>query len=149
MSTTIEDLFPHLQATGYEITSPPSTEYNCIAWAAHEDDRWWWPDPAGIGYWPDNSRREENVGVFVQLFNTLGYAPCDIPELEPGFEKMAIFVNPNGVPTHVARQLSNGRWTSKLGKAEDIEHSLEGLEGTAYGSVAQILRRPIHQSQTS
>ena len=29
----IENLFPHLTDPGYEIISPPSVEYNCVAWA--------------------------------------------------------------------------------------------------------------------
>lgn len=142
MIMTVDDLFPYLRTTGYKITSPPSPDYNCAAWAAHEDDRWWWPDPAGIGYWPESSHREENVEAFVQVFIVLGYAPCDGYELEPGFEKIAIFVDSSGAPTHMARQLSDGRWTSKLGRLEDIEHTLDGLINSVYGSVAQVLRRP-------
>jgi hypothetical protein len=117
---TVDDLFPYLRATRYKVTSPSSSDYNCAAWAAHEDDRWWWPDSAGIGYWPDTSDREENVEAFVQVFTALGYAPCDGHELEPGFEKIAIFVNSSGAPTHMARQLSDGRWTSKLGSLSTV-----------------------------
>ena len=53
-----------------------------------------------------------------------------------------------GVPSHAARQLPSGHWTSKLGKAEDIRHStLEAVEsdpnlGLGYGKVAVILKRP-------
>ena len=40
------------------------------------------------------------------------------------------------------RQLENGKWTSKLGPLEDIEHaSLEGVTGAQYGQVVQMLRR--------
>lgn len=38
-----------------------------------------------------------------------------------------------GIPSHAARQLPNGRWTSKCGQAEDIEHDLRDLEGRLYG----------------
>ena len=48
----LETIFPGLAGTGYAVTSPPAVEYNCIGWAAGEDDRWWWPDPAGVSYWP-------------------------------------------------------------------------------------------------
>jgi hypothetical protein len=45
--------------------------------------------------------------------------------------------------THAARQLDNGKWTSKLGQLEDIEHeSLEALSGAVYGSVVQVLKKP-------
>jgi len=34
-----------------------------------------------------------------------------------------------------------GFWSSKIGKSVDIEHTLEGLEGSFYGQVAIIMRR--------
>jgi hypothetical protein len=58
-----------------------------------------------------------------------------------GVEKIAIYVR-SDIPSHVARQLPNGKWTSKLGLREDIEHDLEALEGPEYGSVVLILSRP-------
>jgi hypothetical protein len=75
------------------------------------------------------------------LFSSLGYAPCSAAALEPGYDKIAIFTSADGTPTHAARQLSSGRWTSKLGNWEDIEHDLEDLCGDIYGSVAQVMRR--------
>ncbi len=45
---------------------------------------------------------------------------------------------------HVARQLKEGMWTSKLGPDEDIEHNtLDALEGELYGAVTQVLKRPL------
>jgi hypothetical protein len=32
-------------------------------------------------------------------------------------------------------------WTSKLGRIEDIEHELNGLEGQEYGTVKQFMKR--------
>jgi hypothetical protein len=63
--------------------------------------------------------------------------------VEPGFEKVALIVDARGVPTHAARQLPTGRWTSNLGAWEDIEHELHALEGHAYGIVALLLTRQI------
>ncbi|MEG3937913.1 hypothetical protein QT995_07085 [Microcoleus sp. S36b_A3] len=37
--------WPNLYRTDYQITSPKSQEYNCFAWAAGEEDRWWQPIP--------------------------------------------------------------------------------------------------------
>jgi hypothetical protein len=37
--------------------------------------------------------------------------------------------------------LANGRWTNKLGKAEDIEHELRDLEGDFYGTVVLVMQR--------
>ena len=33
--------FPALAAAGYEIVGEPTDEYNCIAYAAGENHRWW------------------------------------------------------------------------------------------------------------
>ncbi|MCY7407984.1 MAG: hypothetical protein LH631_11575, partial [Alkalinema sp. CAN_BIN05] len=43
-------------------------------------------------------------------------------------------------PQHVARQLPNGLWTSKLGRLEDIEHELDGLSGDLYGTVQKFMK---------
>jgi hypothetical protein len=64
-------------------------------------------------------------------------------EAEPGFEKVALFADASGMPQHAARQLATGRWTSKLGRMEDIEHALRDLEGGIYGSVVLLLKRSV------
>lgn len=86
---------------------------------------------------------EEIFDTFVQAFALIGFMPCEGSELEQGFEKIAIYVNNMGQPTHAARQLPSGNWTSKLGRWIDIEHTLSGLTESEYGSVARILRRSI------
>jgi len=69
--------------------------------------------------------------------------PCESGDLEQGFEKLVIYAGTGMVPTHMARQLSSGTWTSKLGRDVDIEHDtpLE-VEGALYGSVVKFLKRP-------
>jgi hypothetical protein len=83
------------------------------------------------------------VEAFRAAFATLGYAVCAGAEPESGFEKVALFAGAHGVPTHAARQLPSGRWTSKLGELEDIEHALHDLTGLVYGSVVLVLKRPL------
>ena len=85
---------------------------------------------------------EESLAAFAAAFATLGYAPCAGEEAEPGFERVALFAHA-GVPTHAARQLPSGRWTSKLGLREDIEHELHALDGDLYGSVVAIFKRSL------
>jgi hypothetical protein len=135
-----ESLFPDLLRLGYRITSPPDPVYNCVAHAAGVSNVWWWPDPDGFDYWPPSVVRERTLAAFIQAFGTLGYVPCGNGVVEPGWEKVAIFETEDG-PTHAARLLENGLWTSKLGPDDDIEHVLEGLRGDSYGSVVQFLRR--------
>jgi hypothetical protein len=51
--------------------------------------------------------------------------------------------------THAARQLPGGRWTSKLGKAEDIQHDTPGVvAGGLYGNVVAIMKRPLRWDAT-
>lgn len=137
-----ENKFPNLYHTEYSVTSKQSTSYNCFAWAAGEDNRWWSPiDPDNMYYWVEGVIAELTMSAFIQAYKSLGYKLCDNSELEVGFEKIAIYATSDGEPTHAARQLFNGKWTSKLGRWEDIEHELEGLTGEMYGSVQQILKR--------
>lgn len=139
---SIEDLFPNLKTTSYSITSPATIDYNCIAWAAGVIDDWWWPDPLEVSTWPKGIPREETVSAFIAAFQTVGFVPGANECVEEGFEKVALYAL-NGFPKHAARQLPNGRWTSKLGSLEDIEHTLEALDGDWYGTAVQILKRQI------
>src|SRR5436305_677667 len=107
MVAELEALFPKLRTAAYRITSPPSRDYNCIAWAAGEMSAWWWPrvDPeSDVGHWPAGVPEVETLAAFEDAFATLGYLPCDSEQYEPGYEKVALFASPDGVPTHAARQ---------------------------------------------
>lgn len=137
----LERFFPKLAEAPYRVTSPPDENYNCVAWAAGSIETWWEPDPTGLYHWPPGVARELSIDAYIQAFRSLGYEPCSDMKLESGFEKVAIYAK-GARPAHAARQLENGRWTSKLGEFEDIEHALEGLVGDQYGDVVRILRRP-------
>jgi hypothetical protein len=143
MVEPIEALFPGLAKSPFRVTSPAARDYNCIAWAAGDTTRWWWPDPGNPAtFWPAGSALEETLDAFVAAFATRGYSLCAGEEHEPGFEKVALFASA-AVPTHAARQLASGRWTSKLGLREDIEHDLHALSGGVYGTVELLLKRPL------
>jgi hypothetical protein len=142
MVIAIEALFPGLTRKSYRVTSPATDVYNCIAWAAQRVSEWWWPFDAPGHFWPTGAAKTESIPAFHDAFATLGYAICGDAESESGFEKIAIFADGNGIPTHASRQLPNGRWTSKLGRLDDIEHDLLDLAGLEYGTVVLIMRRP-------
>jgi len=137
----IELLFPGLIDSGFSIMSPETPEYNCLAWTAGDTEAWWEPDAFNLGYWPSNAPREFSIDAYIKAYETLGYTCCENAEYEEGFEKIVLFVNSYGKLTHAARQLNSGKWTSKLGQLEDIEHSLEGLVGSQYGSVSIYMKR--------
>jgi hypothetical protein len=137
----LELRYPNLALTEYAVTSPKSQEYNCFAWVAGDQERWWQPTPEDEFYWVSGVPMEETLSAYIQAYQKLGYAICDNAVLETGYEKIALYVNNQGVPTHAAKQLLTGKWSSKLGSLKDIEHELEGLTGEQYGKVGQVLRR--------
>ena len=132
--------FTHLTAKNHRVSSPPSTDYNCIAWSVADTEHWWEP---GV-YWPVQvSPMEYGIGILEHAISSLGYEDCDDGTLEPGFEKVALY-GAFLFYTHAARQLPNGKWTSKLGKAEDIEHDHpDDVAGGVYGEVVQFMKRPV------
>ena len=135
--------FPALHADYVQSTSLATIDYNCIAWAAGDVNRWWWPTP-GLYYWPRSAPMEETLEAFIAAFTLLGFAESEGGDLESGIEKVALYASGGGTPTHMARQLPNGRWTSKLGSNVDIEHATVGqLEGPLYGTVARYLKRRV------
>ena len=136
------DVFPALETDGYEITSPATISYNCVAWAADDNKQWWEPDPIGICFWPSRAPRKWTIKAIVAAFETLGYERCENCNLEQQTEKIAIYAHPSGEPTHVAWQMEDGRWSSKLGEGKDIIHTtLAGLAGAWYGTAHTCMKR--------
>jgi hypothetical protein len=95
---------------------------------------------------PPNVPREETVEAFVAAYKTKDYLPCDDlnTDLEPGYEKVVIYLSADNEPTHTARQLPSGAWTSKLGTWEDIEHKTPSCL-CDYGTIGKVLKRRIGQ----
>lgn len=59
------------------------------------------------------------------------------------FEKVALYGNATFY-SHAAKQTADGKWSSKLGKAEDIEHDTpDDVAGGIYGEVVEILKRRV------
>jgi hypothetical protein len=141
-AAALMSLFPNLKAGTFRDTSPPTDRYNCIAWAAGDDDKWWEPADLPGYYWPPGMPQHYGVVHAIAVFAELGFVTCGGAELESEFEKVAIYGD--GVEyTHAARQVASGLWTSKLGLHQDIEHaSPECLVGHEFGQVACIMKKP-------
>ena len=107
----LELRYPNLALTEYAVTSPRSQEYNCFAWVAGDQERWWQPTPEDEFYWVSGVPMEETLSAYIQAYQKLGYAICDNAVLETGYEKIALYVNDEGVPTHAAKQLLTGKWS--------------------------------------
>ena len=138
--------FPGLRYdTRFKITSPPNTDYNCIAWAFGKDNCWMWPeeDADGVSEWPHNACGNTSIEAFIEAFTAEGYELCTEDSKEVGTRKVALYCYPGTTEcTHAARQLDNGLWTSKLGESYDIQHSTPyTIQGRIYGNVACLLCR--------
>jgi hypothetical protein len=151
----LERIFPKLSAAGYEKTSDATGEppnpgaYNCIAWAANDTHHgYWWPNEDS--YWPSWIERKPTIPCFVLTFRWLGYRICANSRREFAYEKVVLYAR-EGTPTHMARQLRDGAWTSKCGPLEDITHfTLDALESDGppllyaeYGRPALHMKRLI------
>lgn len=136
--------FSRLGVNDFTLTSDETDEYNCFAWAAGENDRWWEPAFGQGYYWPLGVPFELSRASLVAAFETVGYITCPNGDIEEGFEKLAIYEK-GGAPQHAARQRPDGSWTSKCGALADLTHELRGLEGNGpeeYGQVAVFMKRP-------
>lgn len=136
------------------ITSPITLYYNSFAWAVNDQERCWFPDRFDTEYWPAGIPRENTLSAFIDAYSTNGFEVCPTgdPNLEfspNGFfvEKIAIYTI-DGRPSHACRQLNSGRWTSKIGVREDVEHELVEnfiveIEGiiNSLGNLNTIMRR--------
>jgi hypothetical protein len=151
----IINIFPNLKSdTDFTITSPATPLYNCIAWAYCKNDKWMWPKSNGVAnldglqYWPEGIENSEDVSAFISAFMKKGYSICKSYEHEDGFQKIALYVQEGTTNcTHAALESVGtkktcGKWKSKLGKENDIQHSTPyGLEGQDYGKVYCIMKR--------
>jgi len=144
MTFDLSQHFPRLAVEPFMETSPIDPTYNCIAWAAGESSVWWEPHLDPVYFWPQGLPRDDySTGNYVDAFTTIGYQVCEEGDLEPGYEKIAIYED-NGDGQHATRQLSDGRWASKLGRNIDIEHqNADSLTGRDYGTVAVFMRRSL------
>ena len=150
LSPEKEAYFSRMNGRNYRITSEETAVYNCIAYAAHDADAWWWPVEGIPGvHWPEGVPCEETVEAFLAAYATLGFKPCADATHELGIEKIALYCDELGTPTHAARQLASGRWTSKLGEWEDIEHHAPDVlesqspDELGYGIVTTFLSRSL------
>lgn len=139
-SERIEAVLPKLR--DYDLKSPETDLYNCIAWSLYDTKRWWWPTLRYGCYWPPGFSRDNKRETVVAIFELSGYQKCDSENAEIGYEKVAIYEIVGEGVQHVARQLQTGEWTSKLGEWEDITHkTAKEVESADYGEVVQFLKR--------
>lgn len=94
-------------------------------------------------FWPQAAPKNLTLAAFTVVAAQFGYLPCENGDVENGAEKIVLYRVIEHVD-HAARQLANGRWTSKLGEEDDIEHNTaDGVCGGVYGQVLAFFSRPV------
>jgi hypothetical protein len=139
-----EAKLPNLKNSSYKVTSPDTGSYNCIAYAARDESRYW--DPSGIPvpgyYWPPNAQRGLTIEALESAFATIQFVRCADGANEANYDKVALYADASGMWTHAARQRDDGLWESKLGESFDIRHKNPyALTGREYGSVWYYMKR--------
>jgi hypothetical protein len=105
--------FPKLEDSSFSLQSAEDPRYNCIAFALN-DDRQWWEYGAKLCYWPPGFTEGDTLESWVRVFELHGYRRTNDRNVEPATEKVAIYADQDSIATHVAKQLPNGCWKSKL-----------------------------------
>ena len=90
------DAFPKLGSDlHFEIESPETGAYNCIAWAMGFDDRWidHLPDYsiARKKWWPEGVDRDYRPETLVAAFEKVGFEVCSDGETEQDYDKVALY----------------------------------------------------------
>lgn len=135
-------LFPGLETVSFDLCSDPTPAYNCIAFAAGDTTRNWDGWPLGDEYWPEGDKAGQDVACLVSAFAVLGYKQCEHGDLQDGVEKVAIYGSQQHTYEHVAKQRTDGKWESKIGKLDDIAHDTpQALEGKEYGIIVLYMSR--------
>lgn len=75
----------------FEVESPDTSEYNCIAWAMGFDDRWvdHLPDYsiARKKWWSEGAERDYRPETLVAAFEKMGFEECGDDMMEQGYDK--------------------------------------------------------------
>ena len=146
MSFFSDPYFPNSLYDPFFKTSETDWKYNCIAHAYGNDTNWFWPISNNYPswFWPPHIPKALHIDSFIKLFEDIGYERCIDGSLEIGFQKVAIFEKDN-IPTHAAKQLLGGLWSSKLGQNKDAAHTIKCIEGSDYGYVSVYMKRAIYK----
>jgi hypothetical protein len=123
-----------------------------------DKERHWWPPgtlatarsnllkPLGPpDAWPVDLPPDNSLPNVQALLRRLGFVDCtDDKAIDPRTTVVvAIFLYDDRTPAHFAEQLANGKWLSKLGGGNDIEHrTTQSVEGGANGTLAHKMCRP-------
>ena len=150
----LKNAFPKLNLKYFKVTSECDKDYNCIAWAMGLSDRWVDNSGEGSSWWPlpfsDGSSTKEGL---VKAFESVGFTRCDNNDKEQGYDKVALYGDPNEDEwLHAARVINELEYHSKRGEDWDFHHdsARDALLNkyyalNSYGIVYQYMKRPKYQ----
>lgn len=146
----LSDVFPDLKNdVNFEILSPRTPKYNCIAWAMQFEDRWVSIFDYPGYWWPEGVEKTMSPSALIHAFEAVGFTLCDNSYLEDGFDKVVLYKKEgNEEWTHAARIVSETTEHSKFGQSWDGTHSHDvlcktgvGYEDSSYGIPYAFMKR--------
>lgn len=139
----IRQYWPNLNLKRFHFTSIRTPAYNCLAWAIGDDVTWMDMYYFKEVYNLEIKNLDHSVHGYAEcLKKYYRFEICNNGDIERGKEKIVLYENNEKDFAHIARQLPNGNWTSKMGRLEDIEHySVEALSGEFYGKPVLYMQR--------
>lgn len=129
------------QDDNFQLTSPFTYLYNCIAYALGMQDRW--VDSANLPWhwWPP-VHKGMNETDLVEAFRFFGFEECGMDDsINTDYDKVALYHNADGW-THAARVVGDGIYHSKFGASYNGTHSRGDVLQAKYGNPFVIMRRP-------
>ncbi len=144
------NIFPDLRNdANFEILSPQTPLYNCIAWAMQFEDRWVSIFDYPNYWWPNGVEKTMSPDALIEAFKAVGFTLCDNRDLEESFDKVVLYKNEDKNEwTHAARIISETTEHSKFGQSFDGTHSHEvlcktgiGYEDSSYGIPYAFMKR--------
>ncbi len=143
-------VFPDLMDdVNFEILSPETPKYNCIAWAMQFEDRWVDVVDGPGFWWPNGVEKTMLPSDLIHAFEAVGFTLCANSHLEDGFDKVVLYKKEDSEEwTHAARIISDTMEYSKFGQSWDGTHSRGvlcktgiGYENFSYGVPYAFMKR--------
>jgi hypothetical protein len=134
------------------IKSPKTIKYNCAAFAVGQEDYWFECADESLKqlylgscefHWPENILQNASLNAYIELYEQHGFEKLSSlnADFVGGVTKIALYGKGDDF-MHASKQMPDGRWASKLGPLQDVEHdNLRVLEGPTYGMVKAIMQK--------
>jgi len=130
--------WPNLTDDQFEYKSDVDPKYNCVAWVLGITNRF--IDPDSELTWPVELEKNYSIETYVSYFKKQGFRICSDDKYDDNIIKIALYADEHGDFAHVAIQVNEKIWWSKMGRLDDIQHkTLNSLAATKqcgdYGNV--------------